>query len=92
MIKEPITFSGPRGRQCKTSWGMLFLVKNNQDLLLQVKLWKSGQKLLRVVRTKYGEVTVFRKKAPEIESCLLTCPHCKQSIEVAVKEVHELAR
>lgn len=86
LIKEPITVMGPRGRERRTSRSMLFLVKDNQDLLLQVKLWKSGHKLLRLVRTKYGAVPVFRKKAPEVESCLLTCPHCKQSIEVAVRE------
>jgi len=86
LIKERITIKGPRGREDTTSRSMLFLVKDNQDLLLQVKLWKSGQRVLRVVRTRYGEVPVFRKKAPEVESSLLTCPQCKQSIEVTVKE------
>lgn len=88
LIKDPITVIGPRGRESRTSNSMLFLVKDNQDLLLQVKLWQSGQRLLRAVRTKYGEVPVFRKRAPEIENCSLTCPHCKQSIEVTLKENH----
>jgi len=85
-IEEPVTYMAPGGRGPRTCHTMVFLVKDNQDLLLQVKLWKSGQKLLRTVRTKYGEVAVFRKKAPEVEACLLTCPHCKQSIEVTVTE------
>jgi len=88
LIKEPITIIGPRGRERTTSRSMLFLVKDNQDLLLQVKLWKSGHKLLRVVSTKYGDVTVLNKRALQAEIGLFKCPHCKQSVEVTVKESH----
>lgn len=86
QIQEPITYPGPRGRQDRSPRHMVFLVRNNEDLLLQVRLWKSGQKLLRTVRTKHGDIAVFRKKALEVEPAVLTCPHCKQSIEVTVKE------
>jgi hypothetical protein len=86
QIQEPITYPGPRGREDRSPRHMVFLVRNNEDLLLQVRLWKSGQKFLRTVRTKHGDIAVFRKKPLEVEPALLTCPHCKQSIEVMVKE------
>ncbi|MFN8658147.1 MAG: hypothetical protein U0105_17555 [Candidatus Obscuribacterales bacterium] len=88
LIQEPITVPGPRGRQWRTHRSMLFLVKDNEDLLLQVKLWKSGHKRLRVARTKYGEVTVLSKRALQVEIGLFKCPHCKHSIEVTLKESH----
>jgi|GEM_PF-2993516 hypothetical protein len=87
LIKEPITVIGSRGRESRTSRSMLFLVKDNQDLLLQVKPWKSGHKLLRLVRTKYGDVSVLNKKALQVESGLIRCPHCKESIEVTAKQI-----
>ena len=65
---------------------MGFLVRSNEDLLLQVRLWKSGQKLLKAVKTKQGDIAVFRKKALDVEPAVLTCPHCKQSIELTVGE------
>ncbi|MBY0357966.1 MAG: hypothetical protein K2W82_08195 [Candidatus Obscuribacterales bacterium] len=88
LIQEPVTVIGPRGRERKTSRSMLFLVKDNQDLLLQVKLWKSGHRLMKVVRTKYGEVTVLNKRALQAEIGLFKCPHCEQPIEVTLKERH----
>ncbi len=88
QIQEPITYPGPRGRERRTARHMAFLVHSNEDLLLQVRLWKSGQKLLRTVRTKHGDIAVYRKKALETEPAVLICPHCKQSIEVTLKENH----
>lgn len=86
QIQEPISYPGPRGRQDSSPRHMVFLVRSNEDLLLQVRLWKSGQKLLKTVRTKYGDIAVFRKKALNVEAAVITCPHCKQSIEVTVRE------
>jgi len=92
LIKEPVTLTGPRGRMSTTSRSMLFLVKDNQDLLFQVKLWKSGHNLLRVVRTRYGEVAVLSKKGLQVESGLIRCPHCRESIEVTVKESYSTTK
>jgi hypothetical protein len=84
MLTEPVTYPGPRGRTWTCPRTMLFLVKSNEDLLFQVKLWKSGHKLLETVRTKYGEIAVLSKRMPDGVDYVLRCPHCNKGIVLAV--------
>ncbi|MBX9690907.1 MAG: hypothetical protein K2Z81_00875 [Cyanobacteria bacterium] len=84
LLKESVTYPGPRGRTWTSPHTMLFLVKSNEDLLFQVKLWKSGHKLMEPVVTKYGEVAVLSKRMPDGVDYMLRCPHCNKGIVLAV--------
>lgn len=84
MIEEAETLPGPRGRLTRTAHGMLFHVKDKADLLLQLTLWKSGHRGLKIVRTKYGQVAVLNKRVPQAEDYIIPCPHCKRGISLAV--------
>jgi hypothetical protein len=63
---------------------MLILATDAEDLLFQVKLWKSGHKLLTTVRTRYGKAIVLSKRMPDGVDYLLRCPHCNKGIVLAV--------
>lgn len=80
----PVTYIGPRGREWTSTLTMLILAKDTEDLLFQVKLWKSGHRLLTTVRTKYGEVLVLSKRMPDGVDYVLRCPHCNKGIVLAV--------
>jgi len=55
--------------------------KDKTELVWLVKRWKNGQRLMREVRTPYGDVVVFAKEDDEPgEDYLLKCPHCRKSI------------
>jgi hypothetical protein len=83
---EPVYFHKARsGELMNTGRHILMFAKDEADLLLQVKLWNSGQKLIKPVRTKYGEVAVFAKqKSPDWDDYVMRCPHCKKGIALTV--------
>jgi len=63
----------------------VMFAKDKTELAWLVKRWKNGQRLMREVRTPYGEVVVFAKEDDaEGENYIMKCPHCKKGIALTV--------
>lgn len=63
----------------------VMFAKDKTELVWLVKRWKNGQRLMREVRTPFGDVVVFAKEDDgDREDYIMKCPHCKKGIELKV--------
>lgn len=79
----PAFYINKNGETIQNSYrATIMFAKDRTELVWLVKRWNNGQKLMRKVRTPYGDDVVVFAKEDDVpgEDYLLKCPHCRKSI------------